>query len=182
MRYDSRMSPLAVTIRPARIGDAPRLARAEREIAREPGFLVSQPAELLDERFAQKIVALAGAENGRYVVAEVDGQIVGHALLDPLALAATRHVTHLTVAVHPGWQRRGLGRALLEHLLEWARRAPAVEKIELHVRSSNTGAQALYRSVGFTEMGRWRRRVKLAPGTYLDDVAMELWVGPAVSA
>jgi ribosomal protein S18 acetylase RimI-like enzyme len=44
------------------------------------------------------------------------------------------------------------------------------------VRSSNAGAQALYRKVGFTEIGRWRRRVKVAPGHYLDDVAMELFV------
>jgi ribosomal protein S18 acetylase RimI-like enzyme len=51
-----------------------------------------------------------------------------------------------------------------------------VEKIELHVRSSNTAAQSLYRTLGFTEMGRWRRRVKVAPDRYLDDVAMELFV------
>ena len=181
MRYGSRMTKLAVTIRLARIEDAPLLARAEREIARAPGFLASRPAELVDERFAQKIAALAGADHGRYVVAEVDGQVVGHALLDPLTLAATRHVTHLNLVVHPGWQRRGVGRQLLEHVIAWARSAPAVEKIELHVRSSNSVAQALYRKVGFTEVGRWRRRLKLGPGQYLDDVAMELWVGPDVS-
>jgi len=40
---------------------------------------------------------------------------------------------------------------------------------------SNAAAQALYLQVGFTEMGRWRRRVKIGPGELLDDVAMELW-------
>jgi ribosomal protein S18 acetylase RimI-like enzyme len=59
---------------------------------------------------------------------------------------------------------------------EWARSAPAVEKIELNVRASNTLAQTLYRKVGFTEIGRWRGRVNIAPGQYLDDVAMELFV------
>jgi RimJ/RimL family protein N-acetyltransferase len=61
-------------------------------------------------------------------------------------------------------------------LIEWAKSAPAVEKIELHVRSSNNVAQALYRKLGFTEVGRWRRRIKVAPAQYLDDVAMELFV------
>jgi putative acetyltransferase len=97
-------------------------------------------------------------------------------MLDPLPLAAVRHVVHLTLVAHPGWQGRGVGRALLARLIEWARAAPAVEKIELNVRASNAQAQALYRAMGFTEIGRWRRRVKIAPGQYVDDVAMELLV------
>ena len=98
-----------LTIRPARVADAPILAQAEREIAAIPGFLVSQPAELTDERFAQKIAALEGADNGRYLVAATAGEIVGHGVLDPLPLAAVRHVVHLTLAVHPGWRRGELG-------------------------------------------------------------------------
>jgi RimJ/RimL family protein N-acetyltransferase len=172
-RYNSRM---LLTIRPARLEDAPVLAQAERAIAATPGFLASQPAELTDERFAQKIVALAAADNGRYLVAESEGQVVGHGLLDPLPLAAVRHVVHLTLVAHPGWQGKGIGRALLGRLIEWAKSAPVVEKIELNVRSSNAAAQALYLKMGFTEMGRWKKRIKVAPGQYLDDVAMELFV------
>lgn len=163
-------------IRCARIEDAPVLAQAERTIAATPGLLVSQPAELIDQRFAQKIAALDDADNGRYLVAETAGQIVGHGMLDPLPLAAVRHVVHLTLAVHSGWQGRGVGRALLGQLIEWAKAAPAVEKIELNVRASNAAAHALYCSMGFTEIGRWRRRVKIAEGRYIDDVAMELLV------
>jgi ribosomal protein S18 acetylase RimI-like enzyme len=163
-------------IRPARIEDAHALAQAERAIAATPGFLVPLPAELTDERFAQKIAALRAADNGHYLVAEVAGQIVGHGMLDPLPLAAVRHVVHLTLAVHPGWQGKGVGRELLGSLIAWARSAAAVEKIELNVRSSNEPARALYRKLGFTEIGRWRRRVKIGPGQYLDDVAMELFV------
>lgn len=170
------MSRPEVTIRSARIDDAPMLAHAERTIAATPGLLVSLPAELTDERFAQKIAALDGADNGRYLVAETAGELVGHGMLDPLPLVAVRHVVHLTLAVHVGWQGRGVGRALLGSLIEWAKSAPAIEKIELNVRASNAHAQALYRKMGFTEIGRWQRRVKLAPGTYVDDVAMELLV------
>ena len=131
-----------LTIRPARVADAQPLAQAERAIAATPGLLVPQPAEVTDERVAQKIAALAGADNGRYLVAETAGDLVAHGMLDPLPFAAVRHVVHLTLAVHGGWHRRGIGRSLLASLIEWARSAPAVEKIELNVRSTN--AAALY--------------------------------------
>jgi L-phenylalanine/L-methionine N-acetyltransferase len=168
--------PVELTIRPARVADAPALAQAERAIAATPGLLVPQPAEVTDERVAQKIAALAAADNGRYVVAQCAADLVGHGMLDPLPFAAVRHVVHLTLAVHLGWQGRGVGRAILASLIEWARTADAVEKIELNVRSTNRAAQALYRTMGFTEIGRWRRRVQIAPGHYVDDVAMELLV------
>lgn len=96
---------LNISIRPARIEDAPVLAHAERMIAVKPGFLASQPAELTDEQFAQKIAALRRADNGCYLVTEADGQLVGHGMLDQSPLAATRHVVALTLATHPGWQR-----------------------------------------------------------------------------
>jgi putative acetyltransferase len=169
----AREARVTIAIRPAR---APILAAAERAIAAEPGFLASLPSELVDDRFAQKIAALAQADNGCFLVAEADGRIVGHGVLDPLPLARIRHVVHLTLVAHPGWQGRGVGRALLAALIAWARATPAVEKIELNVRASNTRAQALYLAMGFTEMGRWQRRHKLGPGVYLDDVAMELFV------
>ena len=174
--YYSCMARPPFAIRSARVADAPILAQAERAIAAQPGFLASQPAELTDERFAHKIAALERADNGCFLVAEAAEQIVGHGMLDPLQLAATRHVVHLTLVAHPGWQRMGVGRELLGALIAWAKAAPAVEKIELNVRSSNEPAQALYREMGFTEMGRWRRRIKVGPGQYLDDVAMELFV------
>ena len=164
------------TIRPAHAADAPVLAGAERTIAATPGFLVSLPTELTDARFAQKITALAAADNGVYLVAETDGHPIAHGMLDPLPLAAVRHVVHLTLVVHPGHQSQGIGRALLTHLIDWARAAAAVEKIELNVRASNGPAHALYVSLGFTEIGRWHRRVKVGPGQYVDDVAMELLV------
>ncbi len=76
--------------------------------------------------------------------------------------------------VHPGWQGRGVGRALLSNLIEWAREAPAVEKIELHVRWSISAAIALYGKLGFREVGRLQHRVQIAPGQYVDDLSMEL--------
>jgi ribosomal protein S18 acetylase RimI-like enzyme len=55
--------------------------------------------------------------------------------------------------VHETWRRRGVGEALLRHVLATfaARGAPAVE---LKVHSTNAGALALYERVGFRVVER----------------------------
>lgn len=58
--------------------------------------------------------------------------------------------TLFNIAVDPTWQRQGLGRQLLEHLIgELEKRG--VLTLWLEVRASNTAAIALYESLGFNE-------------------------------
>ena len=98
---DKVVGPLQLTIRCARESDAAILCAAERETARIPGRLLSQPQELQEAAFGQKIRDLA--EAGSYLVAEHAGAIVGHALLEPAGtLAALAHVRTMTIVVHPG--------------------------------------------------------------------------------
>jgi ribosomal protein S18 acetylase RimI-like enzyme len=164
-------------IQAARTQDAPTLAAAERAIAQIPGRLASRPDELHDEAFRAKIDKLSDSDQGLYLVAEQDGRIVGHALVESLELATTAHVVRLTIAVHEGFQGKGIGTTLMRELIRWSTASPKVEKIELQVRSSNQRAIALYRSLGFIEEGRKTKRLKLGPNEYLDDVYMALWVG-----
>jgi putative acetyltransferase len=172
------MTKNMIIIRETRPEDAKVLVEAEQAIAQTPGFLVSKPFELSIQKFQSKIEGLSNIPNGKYIVAEVDHQIVGHALLEPLHLSAIQHVVHLTIAVHEGSQEKGIGKAMLGYLIEWAKKTPSVEKIELHVRSENKRAISLYRKFGFQEEGRWKKRVKIEEGQYLDDILMGLWVGP----
>jgi putative acetyltransferase len=165
------MNDSYVTIRKARVSDASLLCAAERETARVPGHLVSLPHELGEEAFARKIAELAAA--GSYLVAERDGIIVGHALLDHAGpQAALAHVRTLTIVVHPGSRGQGIGSALLDALLDWARANRHVERVELRVRETNAAAIRLYKKFGFKDESRFRRRLKLAEGKYLDDIGM----------
>jgi ribosomal-protein-alanine N-acetyltransferase len=64
--------------------------------------------------------------------------------------AGEAHV--LNLCVRPDLQGRGLGRKLLTHLLDLARRAGA-DTMFLEVRVSNAPAIGLYDSMGFGEVG-----------------------------
>lgn len=59
----------------------------------------------------------------------------------------------LLLAVTPRCQRRGLGRKLLEWLIEPARVA-GIGHIDLEVRAGNTSALAFYRTLDFREIRR----------------------------
>ncbi|MFN8608722.1 MAG: GNAT family N-acetyltransferase [Vulcanimicrobiota bacterium] len=172
------MIDLPYRIRAARPEDAPALAAAAKKIAAEPGLLALRPEELHSQDFRTKIAALSENNRARYLVIEVKGFLAGYAILEPHPWTALQHVAFLTIAVHQDFQGRGLGRILMQDLIEWARAHPHIEKLELQVRSANQRAIKLYESLGFAEEGRKTRRVKLATGHYLDDVYMALWVGP----
>lgn len=161
-------------IRPARVEDASAIAAGEYAVARTPGLLNARPGEIPERAFRDKVAALADSRRGLYLVAESDSGIVGHLLLDPLPLAGHAHVCILTIVVYPGWQGRGVGRALLEQALAWVRAHPNVSRVELTVRADNARAIALYRALGFREEGRLRNRVTGSDGVCRDDLAMAL--------
>ena len=64
----------------------------------------------------------------------------------------------MNVAVSPTLRRRGIARALFAEL---ERRLPEIDELFLEVRASNSGAIALYRTLGFEQVGR-------RPNYYLD--------------
>lgn len=57
----------------------------------------------------------------------------------------------LNICVDPGAQGKGVGRKILEHVIDYAESIPA-SIILLEVRQSNLRAQNLYSSIGFNEM------------------------------
>ncbi|SFR10423.1 MULTISPECIES: ribosomal protein S18-alanine N-acetyltransferase [unclassified Enterobacter] len=58
--------------------------------------------------------------------------------------------TLFNIAVDPAFQRQGLGRALLEHLIGELEKRDVLT-LWLEVRASNSAAIALYESLGFNE-------------------------------
>jgi ribosomal-protein-alanine N-acetyltransferase len=95
---------------------------------------------------------LAGVPHTRwYVVAEKAGEVVGYAGL--FNSGDTADVQ--TLAVIPGWQRQGVGTALLDALVAEARRRGAHELL-LDVREDNAPALAFYARHGFEQLGKRR--------------------------
>lgn len=90
----------------------------------------------------------------------------------PAGFVLSRHVLDeeelLLIAVAPGARRRGVGTALIGHLLA-AARARAVSRIFLEMRRGNPAIH-LYRKHGFEPIGERRNYYRMANGTRIDAI------------
>jgi RimJ/RimL family protein N-acetyltransferase len=117
------------------------------------------------------LVAVAGEGEAP---ARADGvRVLGIGHLRRLKPAKVRHVAQTSLEVHPLAQRKGVGRAIMLGLLDWAR-GVGVNRVQLNVIADNHRAVALYESVGFERCGVRRRLVRDADGTEHDDLEMGL--------
>ncbi|WP_338848481.1 GNAT family N-acetyltransferase [Massilia sp. W12] len=85
------------------------------------------------------------------LVAEVDGNVVGHASLRLFDAPRQRHVAHLGISLADPWAGCGIGSRLMAALIEMADQWLQVLRIELTVFADNAAAVALYQKFGFEQ-------------------------------
>lgn len=90
---------------------------------------------------------------GHTVVAEEDGTILGTAKMGPNRPGPGSHVSTASFMVSPAARGRGVGRALAEYALDWARRQGYAAMQFNAVVEANEVAVELYRRLGFAVIG-----------------------------
>lgn len=108
------------------------------------------------------------------LIAEAAGMIVGSAGLR-CSSGRRQHVALLALGVHDAYQRRGIGQALLEAVLDTGFNWMQLLRIELQVFADNAGAIALYEKMGFVTEGR-HRAAGFRNGLHVDILSMALLV------
>lgn len=135
------------------ISDLPAVHAIERYSFPKPWSVQTFLSELVDNECAH------------YLVMRYGKQVVGY--IGMWIILDEGHIT--TVAVHPGWRRKGIGSMLLKAIAKYAYRY-SVRRMTLEVRVSNEGAQSLYRSLGYKSFG-------VRPQYYIDNKedALIMW-------
>ena len=100
------------------------------------------------------------APHNYYVAARTgaDGTLIGYGGISRLGRTPPFEYEVHTIGVDPVYQGRGIGRRLLDEMLNFA--AGAV--VHLEVRTDNEAAIALYRSVGFAQVGLRKRYYRVS--------------------
>lgn len=106
------------------------------------------------------------------IVAEDHGRVVGWASVNPFnPRAAYDHVADFSIYIERSWRGKGVGRKLLDRLLELAR-GIGFHKMVLAALDHNAAGLALYTSAGFTRVGVYREQGQL-DGRWVDVLIME---------
>jgi len=160
-------------IRHADPSDAEQLTRLADAVSAEPeGWLISVGGEWRsagDERRFLK--ALRRYEHAAVFVAERDdGTLVGRLSVGRDPHPASTHVADVGLMVALDARRQGVGTALLQSAVDWAR-ATGIRKLELHVFPWNAAAIALYEAFGFEREG-FRKQHYRRGGEFVDAILM----------
>jgi RimJ/RimL family protein N-acetyltransferase len=126
-------------------------------------------------------IPLQGEDAGGDGIA-AEGMIIGTLGFTAGSRRRIAHQGTFGLMVDPEWRGRGVGRAMITTLLDWAAAHPVIEKVGLGVFVNNERARALYEQLGFVEEGRSVRFARLGPGHYMDDISMCIFVKPGAPA
>ena len=158
-------------IRAAQPGDAGALVELARAVGSEPeGWLISESSLRSVSEERRSLKAVRRFPHAAVFVAEDERGIVGRLSVARDSHPASPHVADLGLMVAAGQRRRGIGRALLERAVEWAREV-GVMKLELHVFPHNEPAIRLYEQFGFEREGLRRAHYRRA-GELVDAILM----------
>jgi [ribosomal protein S18]-alanine N-acetyltransferase len=129
------------------VGDADRCAELEAQLF--PGD---------DPWPAVAFIRELESEHNHYVAARVDDKLVGYAGVTRLGRKPPYEYEIHTIGVDTAHQGEGIGRGLLNRLLDIA----AGGVIFLEVRTDNEAAIGLYESAGFTRLGLRKRYYRIS--------------------
>jgi len=155
------------TIREAVETDAAAIEDVVNSVAAEKYFVVPESSrEDWDE-----VIKDIKSSKGLIIVAQVDANIVGMATLARGRLDKNRHTAHLGMVILKEFRGIGIGKAIMNYLIEWARKQEGLEKICLTVFSTNKAALNLYQKFGFKIEGISKKQYKIER-KYVDDIMM----------
>ena len=162
-----------ITYRRGTVGDVEAIVDLYRAVGNAGGGLARMPDEVTLE-YVDDFVDAALTGGLELVAIDAAGAVVAEMHARPLGPRAFSHVLgDLTIAVHPEWQGRGVGRRLFAEFLKIvSAEMPHVLRVELKSRESNDRAISMYQSLGFEKEGRMAGRIQLPDGTLDADIPM----------
>jgi phosphinothricin acetyltransferase len=113
-----------------------------------------------------------------YLVAELDGQVVGYSYVSSYRpRPGYRFTVENSVYVDTAYQGRGVGRLLLTGLIQACSQRPYRQMVAVIGDSQNQASLALHRSLGFIQVGLLSN-IGYKFGRWLDSVLMQRSLGP----
>lgn len=165
------------TIREVTVDDAARLVAYLTGLAYEPDVPVlwtpERAKKLTVEQEREVVQHYTEQSNSLFVLAEVGDQMIALGNVSGGTRTVNRHNAELGISVHKDWRGQGVGTAMMQSMMDWARQNPILTRLELEVFAHNARAIYVYEKLGFKREGV-RQRAYLKDNTYIDTLMMAL--------
>ncbi|MFQ5626028.1 MAG: GNAT family N-acetyltransferase [Methyloligellaceae bacterium] len=174
------MPQTKVTIRACQQADMVRVSEIyARSVREETASFELEPPDLAEMSRRRKALLDAGYP---YLVAEIGGRVEGYAYAGAYRPRPAYGLSvESTVYVEPGFQRGGIGRALMEQLIQAAEARGYRQMIAIIGDSSHVASIEFHKRLGFTSAGNLKS-VGYKHGKWLDTVLLQLPLGPGDTA
>jgi L-amino acid N-acyltransferase YncA len=171
---------MSLVIRPASLADIPAITRIYAHAVKTgtASFELEPPSE------AEMMARMRAVLDGKfpYFVAEVDGKVAGYGYASHYRTRpAYRFTVEDSVYIAPDMQRRGIGKALVEKLIEACTALGFRQMIAVIGDSGQAASISVHRACGFTDAGNLRA-IGWKFGRWLDTPMMQLALGPGATA
>ncbi|MEZ4920443.1 MAG: N-acetyltransferase [Saprospiraceae bacterium] len=166
-----------VHIREARVSDAAAIIELVHTYIADSDYIPQTQGEF-QPSLAQEtewIQSFQTKDNSLLLVAECDGKLIGNIDLTGHTRIMMQHTAVIGMGMLLKWRNCGLGTALMQAAIEWARQQPVLEVLWLQVYAENELGISLYRKMGFAEHGIIPNYFK-REGKYFGNLTMSLSV------
>lgn len=170
-----------LVIRPPEVRDAQGCLDCFLQLTQETDFLLytHEEAKAFDLHAEEAFIAsYVNHPNHLFLVADVDGEIVGTLTLNQYKFSKQQHTALLGIAVLHKYWNMGIGRRLLTAAIRWVEEHPSIAVIHFEVLANNERAIQLYRNFNFSEHGRIPQAIRQPDGSWVDLVVMSKRIKP----
>lgn len=164
------MSEVSIVIREAIPSDAAEILSVNRLLANETDFLSLDKAgmALTVDELAQELGFIYESPNNTLLIAKHDEIIVGLASIKADSDCHLAHAGEVGISIVKAYWGMGLGQALLQELIDWAKSTELIFRLYLTVQVRNTPAIKLYEKFSFKKEGRMEKAFKSRDGAFID--------------
>ncbi|MDQ3192818.1 MAG: GNAT family N-acetyltransferase [Bacteroidota bacterium] len=165
-----------VEIRQCNVEDAEELIKTVKTYLGDSACVPLDPDEFnyTIEQERELIQSFIENKNSLFLIAIYNEQIVGNIDLSGSQRKALKHTAVIGMGMLKEWRNTGLGTALLNCSINWAKQNPLLELLWLQVYANNQAGISLYKKAGFMENGIQKNFFKNQQNIYFDNITMSL--------
>lgn len=166
---------LTLTIRNATIDDAAAMIQFGKTVGDETENLTFDGSEFdyTIEQEEKMVQEHNEAPNCLFILGIIDGEIAGMLNFKASHKRKVKHHGVFGISVLKKYWNLGVGRIMIQYLIDWAKEGGIIKKINLSVLEENVNAFHLYKKLGFQVEGK-ELRASFQGGEFLDAYYMGL--------